>query len=118
MIKKITAAEYASKQEFPWTRAKVAKYTSLQLDQMRAAGVEAVEILSGHREDDCEAVWQLAGKQFTVDTVPKLPLTGCKSKNCMCIYIAKQIPTTEAEIKATDEELKKRAISFKVVWKL
>jgi hypothetical protein len=88
MRKKMTPAEYASKQQFPLSRAKNTKYTSLQLDQFRAAGVRAVGIVSGHLQDDCSAVGGLEGKKFTVDAVPKLPLAECKSKYCMCYYIA------------------------------
>jgi hypothetical protein len=84
----MTPAEYAAKQEFPLTRAKIAKYTALQLEQFRAAGVRAVGVSSGHLQDDCNAVRQLAGKKFTVDTVPKLPLAGCNSESCMCVYFA------------------------------
>lgn len=59
-----------------------------RLQQMRDCGVEAVEILGSHLDDDCAAVRKLEGQKFTVDTVPRLPLPECDSANCMCIYIA------------------------------
>lgn len=113
----MTPAEYASKQNFPLSKAKIARYTELQLEQFRVAGIELVEILSGRLQDDCAGIRQLEGKNFTIDTVPKLPLAECNSKSCQCRYIAKQKPRSVEEIQTTDEALRKRDISFKVDWK-
>lgn len=109
----MTAAAYATKQEFPLTKAKLQKFTALQLEEMRSAGIEYVSIIGGA----CAAANTIKDQLIKIAEAKPLPLVGCDNESCMCIYGAKEKPRTEAQRQAVDQALKERGISFKVTWK-
>ena len=47
-----------------------------------------VEVLVGNDGRDCAEVRKLKGKEFSLDTVPSLPLPNCDAEFCRCLYIA------------------------------
>jgi hypothetical protein len=58
-----------------------------QLIELRAKGVQTVEIVSLGGELDCKAITKLK-RVYPLDKVPRLPLQNCDALYCRCEYVA------------------------------
>jgi hypothetical protein len=57
---------------------------SAELEKLRNSGhYWGVRIQAGR----CAAIHSFAGRRFSFDEAPELPLRGCKAKRCSCTYI-------------------------------
>ena len=79
---------WMQKQKWPLDRAGVTKTAEAKLNELRLVGMKHVGVLGSNSSDDCEASQSIAGQNFTLETVPPLPLPACDRKFCKCIYIA------------------------------
>lgn len=62
-------------------------FRKYELDNLKAMGIQYVEILDCNDERDCKAIKRLK-KRWAIDEVPELPLPQCNAKYCRCSYIA------------------------------
>ena len=90
---KQSAGEWAAKQKYPFSRAKVRRYSQLQLAEMREVGIEFVGVLGCNNPgDDCEACLAMKGRVVEIASAAELPLPGCTMKYCKCILLAERGP--------------------------
>ncbi len=64
-----------------------------RLEQLKAAGVEWVQILGCSMPNaDCEVSVLIKEAPFRMDAVPPLPLPGCDREDCKCTWVPAEPP--------------------------
>jgi hypothetical protein len=96
MKTKLRAGDWAAKQKYPLTSAKVRKFSTMQLAEMCKMGIKHVGVLGspnpGENCEACEAIMFIKGKdgvKFEIEFASPLPLPGCNKKHCKCLFIAR-----------------------------
>ncbi|MCX6896312.1 MAG: hypothetical protein NTZ16_12605 [Verrucomicrobia bacterium] len=73
------------------SQEEVRQQSAERLADMRAAGIEFVEVLGCNNPgEDCEACCAMRGQKIEINLATPLPLPGCDKEFCKCIYLATQ----------------------------
>ncbi len=89
MKRRLYAGQWAAKRKPPWTKSKTAKFTAMQLAEMRDAGIKFLGILgSPNAGESCEACLAMKDDKIEIEFANPLPLPGCDKKICKCLYLA------------------------------
>lgn len=77
----------------PMSNAEVRRMSRRKIEELRAAGIEWVEVLGcAHPPDECEALRAMQGNPVEIQYAPELPLPNCDKKHCKCIILASEGP--------------------------